>query len=94
MNATTDYSVALVYDFSMGKGGNLGESRTHDRDTAYEWEEIRKHTSEDSTWIVLENNVYDVTNFKKRHPGGFQIMEDHAGQDASVSCLFGYTKDQ
>ena len=67
----------------MGKGGDAGP--TVDRETPYTWEEIRKHTTQDDTWIVLEGGVYDVSNFKKRHPGGWLLMEDHAGQDATVS---------
>ena len=65
----------------MGKGAQ-GEVR--DREQQFMWEEIRKHRKPDDTWVVLEGKVYDVTNFKKRHPGGWQLMEDHAGQDATV----------
>ena len=66
---------------SMGKGAQ-GEVR--DREQAFMWDEIRKHRNPDDTWVVLENKVYDVSNFKKRHPGGWQLLEDHAGQDATV----------
>ena len=51
----------------MGKGAQ-GEVR--DREQQFMWEEIRKHRKPDDTWVVLEGKVYDVTNFKKRHPGG------------------------
>ena len=74
---------------SMGKGGNIGDTTTvRDRETPYAWDEIRKHSTENDTWIVLEGRVYDVSNFKKRHPGGWQLMEDHAGQDASVGGAY------
>ena len=74
----------------MGKGGNIGDTTTvRDRETPYAWDEIRKHSTENDTWIVLEGRVYDVSNFKKRHPGGWQLMEDHAGQDASVGGVPG-----
>jgi cytochrome b involved in lipid metabolism len=30
--------------------------------------EIFEHNTKDSLWLLIENKVYDVTNFK--HPGG------------------------
>ena len=29
----------------------------------YSLEEISKHNSEDDAWIVINNNVYDITYF-------------------------------
>ncbi|KAK8125349.1 Cytochrome b2 [Apiospora kogelbergensis] len=33
-------------------------------------EEVAKHTSPDSCWVVLYGHVYDVTDFLSSHPGG------------------------
>ena len=57
----------------MGKGGNAGQSGPVDRETPYSWEDVRKHCTPEDNWIVLEGRVYDVTNFKKRHPGGMLL---------------------
>jgi len=32
-------------------------------------EEVRKHNTQESAWIVIHNKVYDITNFLKHHPG-------------------------
>jgi cytochrome b involved in lipid metabolism len=32
------------------------------------WLEVSKHNSDESTWIVISNNVYDVTKFLDEHP--------------------------
>lgn len=37
---------------------------------SFSLEEISKHNSNESTWIVINNEVYDVTKFMKVHPGG------------------------
>lgn len=33
-------------------------------------EEIAKHNTPDDLWIVVENTVYDLTEFAPQHPGG------------------------
>ncbi|KAH8893829.1 hypothetical protein GQ53DRAFT_745284 [Thozetella sp. PMI_491] len=46
-------------------------------------EEVAKHTSPDSCWVVLYGNVYDVTEFLPSHPGGSKIILKLAGKDAT-----------
>jgi cytochrome b involved in lipid metabolism len=33
-------------------------------------DEILKHNRSDDCWIVVENKVWDVTDFAQTHPGG------------------------
>ena len=40
-------------------------------------DEIFDHRTKDSLWLLIDNKVYDVTNFK--HPGGKQILLANAG---------------
>ncbi|KAI1135352.1 FMN-dependent dehydrogenase-domain-containing protein [Hypoxylon sp. FL0543] len=47
--------------------------------------EVSKHNSEGSCWMVLHGNVYDITTFIPRHPGGRSILLKNAGQDASAA---------
>jgi cytochrome b involved in lipid metabolism len=35
------------------------------------------------TWIVVDNIVYDCTEFALQHPGGETVIESFAGQDCS-----------
>ena len=42
-------------------------------------EELRKHTSADSCWVVYNGNVYDVTQFLAAHPGGAAAILFAAG---------------
>ncbi|KAF2793193.1 mitochondrial cytochrome-like protein b2 [Melanomma pulvis-pyrius CBS 109.77] len=46
--------------------------------------EVAKHNSKKSCWIVLESNVYDVTSFLSKHPGGAAILLKQAGSNATT----------
>ncbi|KAI1767054.1 FMN-dependent dehydrogenase-domain-containing protein [Hypoxylon sp. FL1150] len=47
--------------------------------------EVSKHATQDSCWMVLHGNVYDITSFLSKHPGGRSILLTNAGQDASAA---------
>ncbi|KAK4189039.1 FMN-dependent dehydrogenase-domain-containing protein [Podospora australis] len=47
-------------------------------------EEVAKHTSPESCWVVIHGNVYDVTKFLPEHPGGSKIILQLAGRDATA----------
>ena len=49
----------------------------------YTMEEIAKHNSDKSAWIVVDNNVYDATPFLKDHPGGGASIVMNSGADAT-----------
>ncbi|TDG48127.1 hypothetical protein AWZ03_005544 [Drosophila navojoa] len=34
-------------------------------------------------WIIYKGNVYDVTSFVERHPGGDELILEVAGKDAT-----------
>ena len=50
---------------------------------SYSWDEIQRHASGDSLWIVLDGEVYDVTGWQNEHPGGVGRLREWAGKDAS-----------
>ena len=54
----------------------------------YTWDDVRQHDSNSDKWIVINNDVYDITEWAKRHPGGFRVISHYAGQDATVSQQF------
>ena len=49
----------------------------------YTMEEVTKHATKKDCWIVIKNNVYDITEFLKIHPGGSSIVMTVAGLDAT-----------
>lgn len=46
-------------------------------------DEISKHNNAESTWIIIDDLVYDVTKFVMEHPGGEEVILNLAGQDAT-----------
>jgi len=46
-------------------------------------EEVAKHNSKASCWVILHDNVLDVTDFLKDHPGGELAILTFAGKDAT-----------
>ncbi|XP_017771509.1 PREDICTED: cytochrome b5 [Nicrophorus vespilloides] len=45
--------------------------------------EVKKHNDNHSTWIIIHNEVYDVTKFLNEHPGGEEVLLEQAGKDGS-----------
>ncbi|KIM94674.1 hypothetical protein OIDMADRAFT_135397 [Oidiodendron maius Zn] len=46
-------------------------------------DEIAKHNSRQSCWVVIDGHAYDVTDFLDQHPGGSAIILRYAGKDAT-----------
>ncbi|KAG8833853.1 Cytochrome b2, mitochondrial precursor [Serendipita sp. 399] len=51
-------------------------------------EEVQKHNSEGSVWVIIGDKVYEelrfsLTDFVRLHPGGADIILRHAGKDVN-----------
>lgn len=53
----------------------------------YTREEVARHNSAASCWLIVDSRVYDVTAFLDSHPGGAQRLLSVAGKDATDSFL-------
>ena len=49
----------------------------------YTLEEIAKHNTEESLWLIINEKVYDVTKFLEEHPGGPKALLKRGGKDAT-----------
>ena len=49
----------------------------------FTWEEIQKHDKDDDVWIVVNDKVYDCTEYLELHPGGVESISINAGADAT-----------
>lgn len=87
-----------VKDTSQNTGGSQSSSTDNDLDdqasspnsstlsrtlTPYSLEEIAKHDQEGDCWLVLEGQVYDVSDFVPRHPGEDAILQGCGLPDAT-----------
>ena len=50
---------------------------------AFTWQEVAKHNTGDSAWVIIDGLVYDVTPFMDRHPGGREMMLLAAGRECT-----------
>jgi cytochrome b involved in lipid metabolism len=48
--------------------------------------ELEDHDEDaERQWVLIDNNVVDITDYKHQHPGGDEILLEHAGADATES---------
>merc|ERR1712083_535790 len=45
--------------------------------------EVEKHATDSDCWVIVGDDVYDVTNFLADHPGGKKAIMLFAGKDAT-----------
>ncbi|KAL3316043.1 Cytochrome b5 type B (outer mitochondrial membrane) [Cichlidogyrus casuarinus] len=46
-------------------------------------EEVKKHNAKNDVYICIHNKVYDLTSFLIEHPGGDDVLLEHAGAHAT-----------
>lgn len=48
-------------------------------------DEVAKHNTLESLWVVVHGHVFDVTAWRKEHPGGYEILlANSSGKDNAV----------
>lgn len=45
--------------------------------------QVKTHNSEENCWIVIGDEIYDVTDYLDEHPGGVSKIMQYAGKDAT-----------
>ena len=53
------------------------------RHRVFTLKEVAAHCTIHSCWMVVNDKVYDLTEFLMIHPAGYEIMLEHAGTDAT-----------
>lgn len=66
-------SALSVYKHIYNMEENANKIKTRNKEVSLD--ELSKHNSKDDAWIGLNGNVYDVTSFIPKHPGGTAILK-------------------
>ncbi|KAL4509250.1 hypothetical protein ABPG72_018181 [Tetrahymena utriculariae] len=48
-----------------------------------EYSEVQKHNKKNDCWVIINDQIYDLTNQKKFHPVGESYINIFAGKDAT-----------
>jgi len=51
-------------------------------------QDVAKHNTPESCWLIVTGVIYDVTEFLEDHPAGKDAILRHAGQDATRDFNF------
>lgn len=70
----------------------LPDNQTSDQAKAYTLSEVSQHASKDDCWAIISGDVYDLTEFINRHPGGDEILRA-CGTDATTLFNSRQTQD-
>ncbi len=55
----------------------------------YTVNDVGKHNTEKSCWIIINHKVYDLTDYLYNHPAGADVLISYGGKDCTT--IFDYT---
>lgn len=57
---------------------------TSEQTKSFTMSDVAQHNSKDDCWTVIFSDVYDLTDFVNRHPGGNEIVRACGGDATSL----------
>ena len=66
-------------------GGTTVDVSVGTTPTSYTMAQVATHASASSCWTAINSNVYDVTTWINKHPGGAQAILSLCGKDGSAA---------
>jgi len=64
-------------------GFSQRRGKTNTMASAYDLTEVSRHNVPSNLWVASRGKVFDVTRFVGRHPGGSDVLVEHAGSDVT-----------
>jgi|TARA_B100000003_G_scaffold167625_1_gene154239 cytochrome b involved in lipid metabolism len=83
---------AVIIHFIFARTSSRGGASTStastkktkiDPRTPYTRDEIARHASVDDLWVIIDDKVYDLTDYVDEHPGGVDAIAKNGGGDAT-----------
>ena len=72
--------IVCVFLFSATRLAEWSKTLSH---RGYTRAQVAKHCTAESCWVIVDDSVYDITDFLPKHPPGPQRILPHAGKDAT-----------
>ena len=72
-----------VWESRIASASSSATTTVKSNDQLLTASEVAKHSSESDCWSVVNGNVYDLTQFVSRHPGGSGNIKLMCGKDAT-----------
>lgn len=66
----------------------ISASISKQSNSSFSLSDVAKHNTNNDCWYVINNNVYNVTNYLSVHSGGPQILAQYCGKDATTAYNF------
>lgn len=86
--ATKQQKEAAVGQLKQNPSSGSGSSSTGSQSNtntskAYTVAEVAQHGSATDCWMIIGNEVYNLTSFLEQHPGGAYAMTPYCGKDGT-----------
>ncbi len=67
----------------------MGQTNNHETITKvnYTKEQVSSHSTRKDCWVIIDRQIYDVSNYMFVHPGGLQSILKFGGQDCTSEFL-------
>lgn len=62
---------------------NTNDSGNHN--TTFTREEVSRHCEPNDCWIIIDNIIYNVSEYWRVHPGGGAYILKYGGKDATLA---------
>ena len=84
-NSYANVSLPQVANTNQNSNSNTLAAKT------YSSTEVAKHNKPSDCWLIINNNIYDLSSYLNIHPGGAQTISPYCGQDGTIAFA---TKDR
>lgn len=87
LSATTTPSVGIITNTNNNVNAGTGSSSANSAQINLTASEIAKHNTAQDCWLIIENKVYNVSNYLYTHPGSAAIIIPFCGQEGTQVFL-------
>jgi len=70
-------------DETKEEPAKVPQEKSDAKKKTYTMKQVQEHNKEDDVWIVVNNKVYDCTEYLELHPGGVDSILINAGEDST-----------